>query len=278
MFYLKLLIKTYQVISNIHQSLQRKIERRRLSRSNTYLYKLGVMGIMKNESINIIEWVEHYLWQGADQIYLIDNGSTDDTIQKVAPYIKAKKVKMIEFPEQHKQLDHYCNALQKFDICEHCEWLLVADIDEFWFCKDGLALSDALIGYRTIDVIYANWTNFGSNGYIKHPPSIRKAFTKKQDALDSYLYTKWICKTKILHRKKNLGIHRVFGACSSKTFTLNERFQLNHYRIQSLDYFTKIKMTRGDSYYSVNVRDLNYFKEHDEICTVEDFTLSSRLQ
>ena len=41
--------------------------------------------------------------------------------------------------------------------------------------------------------------------------------------------------------------------------------RLNHYPIQSLDFFKKIKMTRGaaDCKNSENIRDMNYFNKYN---------------
>ena len=42
-------------------------------------------------------------------------------------------------------------------------------------------------------------------------------------------------------------------------------FKLNHYAIQSKEFFKKVKMTRGaaDTIKHNHVRDLNYFKRYD---------------
>ena len=42
--------------------------------------KVGLMAIFKNESMGIREWINHYQWQGVDNILLINNDSTDDEI------------------------------------------------------------------------------------------------------------------------------------------------------------------------------------------------------
>jgi len=56
----------------------------------------------------------------------------------------------------------------------------------------------------------------------------------------------------------------------------NDFIRLHHYPIQSLDFFQRIKMTRGDvnllKYESI--RDMNYFKRYDTPCTNIDTTLS----
>ena len=245
----------------------------------SYPHRLGVLGIMKNESLNIIEWIEHYIEEGCEQIYLIDNGSTDDTISKIQKYIQEKIVHLIELPQRHKQLKHYWTAIEHFEITKNCQWLIIADLDEFWFCKDGEKLSEATKDYQQhYDVVYVNWSIFGSGGNIIHPKSVRKELIMRHEFLSSNTVTKFICKTSVLKSLENLEIHKIKGACSSKTISDNQKFQINHYVTQSVEYF-EVKMKRGDAVKKLNdnVRDMEYFHKYDKPCIVEDFLLSNRI-
>lgn len=42
------------------------------------MFKLSVLAIFKNETMIIEEWMNHYLNEGVEHFYLIDNGSSDD--------------------------------------------------------------------------------------------------------------------------------------------------------------------------------------------------------
>ena len=50
------------------------------------MHYLSVIAIFKNESHCIEEWVNHYLNEGVDHFYMIDNGSTDDYRDKIEKY------------------------------------------------------------------------------------------------------------------------------------------------------------------------------------------------
>jgi|GEM_PF-6480732 len=52
-----------------------------------YKYFLSVICIFKNESASIVEWIEHNLAEGVEHFHMIDNGSIDDTIEKLQPYL-----------------------------------------------------------------------------------------------------------------------------------------------------------------------------------------------
>ena len=45
------------------------------------MYNLSILAMFKNESWIIKEWIEHYLLEGVDHFYLIDNG-LNELIQK----------------------------------------------------------------------------------------------------------------------------------------------------------------------------------------------------
>ena len=269
-------IKTWQVLLQWNRA--RKIRNRsETHRRFRQRYKLGVMAIMKNEAMNLEEWIQHYLWQGIEQIYLIDNGSNDNSLKLLQPWIDQGVVKLIQLEERYKQKVHYRTAFKHFHIADECQWLMIADLDEFWFCKkEGVNIREALNHYDELDVIYTNWSMFGSSGHKVHPSDLRTQFLMRHQELGDNRNTKWICQTNILSGLRDLGIHKIKWACSSRTISDNNMFQINHYVIQSLEYFTKIKMTRGDATSQVKdkTRSIDYFNSYDEPCSIKDTLLA----
>ena len=87
---------------------------------------------------------------------------------------------------------------------------------------------------------------------------------------------KHIVRTSAIAGPATLGVHQIFGACSSRTVTDNENFHLNHYPIQSLEFFQTVKMTRGDAstVASDSVRDMGYFERYDAPCTKTNTVLA----
>ena len=51
-------------------------------------YTLSVVSIFKNESHIRQEWIEHYLTEGVEHFYLIDNGSSDQYQIVLEPYLR----------------------------------------------------------------------------------------------------------------------------------------------------------------------------------------------
>ena len=125
---------------------------------------------------------------------------------------------------------------------------------------------------------------FGSSGHIKQPKSIIQGFTKRQQYSDTltltgigFTATKSIVRSSVL-KKISVHTHTKTHKFSPIGKTLDTTLQpihetllkdsflhLNHYRIQSWDWFSKVKMSRGDVYgKNDNPRNKSYFNHHDK--------------
>ena len=220
----------------------------------------GVLCIFKNEAMVIREWVEHYFWQGADHIIMLDNGSTDNFKEQLVGF--DHRVIVISVPEPHAQVKHYNESGLPEARKRNISMLAVLDVDEYLFSKDGTSLKNALKTQFSenpgVSQVSVNWTMFGSSGHDIHPKNIRRSFKKcGNDVADLEKSVVLVNKTK----KINVHKHDVEG----DTLNISDTFQLNHYAILSKEYFEKVKMTRGDvANGSINtIRDWKYFDDYD---------------
>lgn len=245
-------------------------------------YKLILIGIFKNESHILDEWIKHYLNMGVDKILLIDNGSTDDYINIIKKY--NKNVILNKDNKKWAQNELYEKYYLKY--CKLSDWVLVADLDEFIYSKNGYAkITDYLdtIHDKNIGAIKIPWKMFGSNGHIKQPASVTQNFTKR------YYYENEIeinCKTitrgnliRNINQHESLideeyrkimanNIEDTSYHCftkQSEEIIKNSFLNLNHYVIQSKTWFLNVKCTRGtvDTERNENVRNENYFLAYD---------------
>ncbi len=240
---------------------------------------LAVMGIVKNEALNIDEWIGHYLWQGADHIFLIDNGSTDDTVERISRWVEGGRVTLVSRPEKYKQTEHYQAVYRDEHIRARFRWLLVADADEFWFSPTEGGVAEALTALDEFDLVYCRWTIFGCSGQDNHPTSLRKDLIMREPRPGPHEHSKWVAKTSTLDMR-NANQHRVFGVCSSRTVTEGDSLRLNHYQSQSREFWGNVKMTRGDVHFPTSER-MRSWAEFDSInaaCTVEDRTLADMVE
>jgi|TARA_B110000908_G_C10208481_1_gene428958 glycosyltransferase involved in cell wall biosynthesis len=251
-------------------------QKKRLSVEKSYKARLAVLAIMKNEEFGLREWINHYLDQEVGKIFLIDNGSTDRSKEIAESFVDTGRVEYVFLPKKWSQREHYWEVILRLKIREEFEWLLTADIDEFWFCRDGSKIPAKLSDFTGIDVVYTNWSVFGSSELELQPESVRGSFVMRKPDLGPHIFTKWICRTSALKEFSQLEIHKIKGICSSRTVSENEYFQLNHYQIQSREFYGNVKMRRGDAVNSIfdNARNWDYFEKLDQDCTVEDNNLS----
>ena len=224
-------------------------------------HTLGLLLIAKNESMVINEFIEHYLWQGVEKIYLIDNGSTDTLQEKVKPYIESGIVKYFYRDTPYNQENHYNEVYNK--IRHECKWLIICDVDEYIYNKQkGSTIKDYLsrLDYNSIAAVYVQWKMFGSSGFEKQPESIRKSFLYR--APDIHINTKAIINTKHVFK---LHVHHHEHDKNVKYIYSPPELALNHYAIMSKEYFQTVKMTRGDvaSQNLNSIRDWKYFNDYD---------------
>lgn len=226
---------------------------------------LAVLSCFKNESAIIVEWIEHYLKEGVEHIYLIDNDSSDNYLCKIQPYIDKELVTLYIRPVPYIQTLHL-NEIYKI-IKDNYKWLVMVDLDEFIFAPNYKNLNIYLQNKQQYAGIYANWTNFGSYDKYEQPTSV----------IDSFLWrwkdyageTKGIIQCS---KTKEVHLHRHVHVDKEPVLDDNNELKVFHYQIQSREYFDKVKAVRGDAIdmHSNSVRNAYYFQSRDRREVYED--------
>ena len=237
---------------------------------------LCVLGIFKNEERAIDEWIAHYLWQGANKIILIDNGSTDNSVERIKSWSHDDRISVIRLERPYRQTEHYWTAIKRFDVRKKWKWLLIADLDEFWFAKNGRPLNERLSDFKKLDVVYCNWSTFGCTATQEHPKSLREELCLREPDLGEHGVRKYLVRAEKLTHPKMVNVHVVKNLDSAKTISDNVNLQMNHYYTQSLEFWENVKMTRGDAFDPAveEWRDLERFHSANSGCVVEDRLLS----
>lgn len=236
------------------------------------MHYLSVLAIMKNEAMNIKLWIDHYRWQGVDHIYLIDNGSTDNSVDIVKDLQSENyPITLHCLPKQHAQMEHYAWVFNHEELDKKTKWLIMADIDEFFYCNKS-TIRKELPKYEQYKVIFSKWRMFGSDGLDAHPMDIRISITHRVHAL--HINKKYIFQTDGIQGNA-IKVHYIENYESLSNEDLSDIFRLNHYPIQSKEYYRKVKMTRGDvnSEHYDYFRNWNYFRHYDLDTTYNDTDL-----
>jgi len=256
----------------------------------------GIGAIFCNESHILKEWIETHYHFGCRRFFLVNNNSTDNYMDILQPYIQKKLVTLYTFSEKHKQ-EFINNEIILKNARGKVKWLAILDLDEFLYppnpnpkykkITDILAKREYNVG--GIGGIVCPWVFFGSSGHIKQPPKVIDNFTYR----DSYdnpnrinvktIYNLQYTKKIIVHNGEFLPNYYSVESNSkysprkpnnSVFIELKEEdlqnhaydLVINHYAIQSWDFFRNVKMTRGDvhSLNSDNIRNKEYFESYDK--------------
>ena len=188
------------------------------------------------------------------------------------------RITLLIRPEPHRQGYHYRQTFRRERIKRRFQWLMVADADEFWFSAQDATLPAALERFDRFDVIYARWSQFGCPGQETHPASLRQTLTLRHAALGPYEATKWVVRTAAIGNNA-LFIHKIRGACSSRTITDTDVLRINHYMTQSQQFWREVKMARGDASTPSgdHARTQKQFEEFNALSQTRDTLLADRL-
>jgi len=233
---------------------------------------LGIGAVFKNETHIMIEWIEHYLSHGIDNIYLINDNSKDNVSAIKEMYDNDTRIKFydsdVDSGPYKRQIDIYNKYLGQ-EIKKY-DWFGILDLDEFLYSPKYPNLKDALMQIpEDINQVLVNWVTFGSNGFYKQPLSVVESFDKRiaNIANPNFLSHKNLFRPKFLN-SLDIHIHSVLGKTDNFSYLKNPEdplFLLNHYVIQSNQFFNSVKAVRGDvnKIVGTNFRDMSYFNKFD---------------
>jgi hypothetical protein len=107
--------------------------------------RLAVTLLVRDEADVIAATLEHFFAQGADRIIVTDNGSTDATADILADYAAHGPLTVLQEPEHDYRQGPWVTRMARLAAELGSDWVINADADEFWICKDHtLRLADVL--------------------------------------------------------------------------------------------------------------------------------------
>ncbi len=235
-----------------------------------------VVAIFKNETTNLKEWLDHYIWQGATMFYLLDNGSTDNPELLLQNYIDNGLVQLFKNAARWIQISYYkeiVSKIQEIDPNLRPDWVIVADLDEFWFSTQGI-LKDALQKIpEAYSVVYCNWREFGPSEDGFHPTSLRKDLLYRNPETTSPKY----CFRTTRINAQDLECHHIENVTPDVCILNPESIILHHYYCQSEEYWKSVKIPRGyalgDLFFYANSL-YDEFRKRSAVCTMYDSTLA----
>jgi hypothetical protein len=179
-------------------------------KQDIYKMNLGLITRCKNEPF-IVEFVNHYINEGVDQIYIIDDNSIQNLYDKIKNDDRVTIIYDINFSNGPELNILYKKIKGKYD------WIICVDADEFITTKKNInnTIKDELnTNFKDVDCIKIPWVMMAFNGIEKNPNCL----------LEENVYRwnhdkKHISKTKI--HKFRCRHHKIEVKCIFKTKSFN---------------------------------------------------------
>jgi hypothetical protein len=243
-----------------------------------------VVTIFKNETTNLKEWVDHYLWQGTSHLYMCDNGSTDNPLEILQPYIDQGLV-TYWIDTDHTSLHNYKRHIKLGQVRQVVykiqteaqikpDWILIADLDEFWYCDSGMITE--LLGQipESVKYISKGWRVFGPSEDGEHPKSLRKELMYRQpiESSPKYFFRTFAVTPDEIHD------HHIDTHLDSSEQLSPSTLHCNHYVLQSFWYFTNIKIPRGCAAGDMGVYSIDYWFRNLEGHVLIDTSLADQVK
>jgi hypothetical protein len=219
---------------------------------------LSTLTLMKNEADYLLEWIEYHLLVGIERFFLVDNNSSDSTINIVQPYVELGIVRLRTYPGLHQQLKVYNMVLPT--LRNDSYWVAVIDIDEFIVPLEFHCIPPISHSLEREVGIYVHWVVYSSNGKQRKEEGLvierfrahaiwnhrqhrfGKLISKPREILSAHVHgSRYRSKGAVnLCQGKYTG--RAF-----KTKPCHERMRINHYWTKSREEWVQ-KVARGQVY------------------------------
>ena len=222
--------------------------------------EVGIVSIQRNRNPWIVEWLAFHLNMGFTRFYLYchktDDGMTETLLKLSQKYpIVVHEINTDYLP----QLSAYQHAMNNH--LNDVDWMAFIDGDEFLFPTNGRRLDEALkrFSIENLSAIAVYWKCYGGNGHIKEPDGLLVENYRRHSG-DDFMPNRHV-KTILRGRQKAVAssshIFQVDGdtlddrmrcvtkGCSIETPPSYDYFRINHYAVQSFEFFKQKKQNIG---------------------------------
>jgi len=135
---------------------------------------LTILMRMRNENLFLESFVKHYFAEGVDEIYILDDNSTQPIPQTVLENEKVFIYEATAFKSHHEKLYDAQNMYNHL-LRDKTEWFMFVDADEFITTRKNpnkTIREELETTFKDADLIKIPWIMFGSNGQDKNPKQV----------------------------------------------------------------------------------------------------------
>lgn len=147
-----------------------------VSKVETLSY-IAICAVVKDQRLDIREWVEYHNYIGVKRIYIWDNGSSPPLVQMLEDYIN-KGLVVYTYGTKYGKIRAWWASPQRhaYDEClrrfRHLHrWIAFIDADEFIYLVDQPKpdIVSFMRPYENYGALGINWLMFGSSNHTKRP-------------------------------------------------------------------------------------------------------------
>jgi hypothetical protein len=234
-----------------------------------YSYYLTVCAIFNNEGPWLKEWLEYHKLIGVEHFTLYNNGSNDNYLEVLGPYIRSGEVTLIDWPTPYlgKEVWAWVDKVQVpayMDCIKHMKgvarWVAFIDIDEFIVPRKHDDLVSFLEEYdrdSTLGGLTVNWSCYGASNLWDIPKGrlMIEMLTRKDDGthiwatvVKSIVHPDLVTGCSYPHffqyQKGIYGKNPRGDLFKKHQPACIDRIKINHYYMRTLNYFYNDKMVK----------------------------------
>ena len=163
---------------------------------------LAICAIYRWDADYLREWIAFHRIVGAERFYLYDNGSDDDHLEALAPFLEDRSVVLHEWPFFPGQPSAYEHCLEHYR--DGARWIAFLDTDEFLFSPTGRPVSELLVDFERWPGVGVNRVVMGTSGHRSKPPGlVIENYVHRLDDPDPNLTIKTIVDPARVERRLN---------------------------------------------------------------------------
>jgi len=233
---------------------------------------LCVCCIFQNDAKYLPEWIEFHEKQGVSHFYLYNNHSQDDYKSYLAPYIKEKRITLINWPISYNNEQEWtkvqCMAYMHAAVKarDRFKWCAFLDTDEFLFSPLG-KITDILPNYKNFSGLCVNWVVYSTSFIDKIPDG--ECLTdwliwRMELSSETNLHVKTIARLDMVKgciNPHNLLYHEGFAVDENYneiTYAFTKvnsvsKIRINHYWTRDRDFFINQKMPRYKTWRGIDL-------------------------
>ncbi len=125
--------------------------------------RLAMHAMFKDEAPWLAEWLDWHFSQGVDHVFLTNDGSSDDYLAVLEPYLEAGLVSLedsIAHPDFYHREQFHKNRILK-DHSDQFQWIAFIDSDEFLYSEERLKVLLARLSQDSAGMVL-NWMIYGT--------------------------------------------------------------------------------------------------------------------